>query len=292
MKGHSKAVAAAMVAALALAVGAPSAATAAPSGDASAKAAQSTKTLNSRLNKARRDLRRYGRLISQLRSGLGQTNAGANGLRQQLAGLTNALVTLDGGLKSLTSTVSGVTTAATTALTSLRTLVTATEYGVVQIYNAGAPVPGMFVATPDLPDAVQQGTVSAQFINAGVPFVATARVAIRSAESDGTGADLPAAACRVTLTQAGGAGGSGFTTSNPNAGLSGAPFYQIPNKSPQTSTVPAEAGFPFGPIPSDNLVDLTTGTNSTGTTTVGAGGALTVNLSCVDTTPSTTDPSA
>jgi hypothetical protein len=123
-------------------------------------------------------------------------------------------------------------------------------------------------------------------------------VGVRSAESDGTG-DVPAAHCRVTVVA-----GANSTTSTPNAALGGAPFYPIDAKSTQTSTAPANAGFPFGEKTSgadaDNLTYLTDteqpGGNAeapTGTpATVSAGQPYTVSLSCVDLSPDATNPSA
>ena len=99
--------------------------------------------------------------------------------------------------------------------------------------------------------------------------------------------------------------GGSTTTSKPNAALGGAPFYGLA-KSAETSTDAANAAFPFGPKTSgtdaDNLVDLTDtggsgnafapGGAGTEATAAGAGARIDVQLSCVDTTPSTTDPTA
>jgi uncharacterized protein YoxC len=178
-------------------------------------------------------------------------------------------------------------TAAGAGLTSLKTLVTSTEYGIGQVFIAGNPAGGAFVVTPDIPDAVQQAQTSQTFI-AGAAGALTVKVGVRSAETDGTGASNPAADCRVTVT----AGNTG-TTSTPNAGIGGAPFYPIDNKSPQTSST--EQGFPFGPISTDQLTDLTAAGNSAspaGAATATAGLPYQVTLSCVDLSPSATDPSA
>jgi hypothetical protein len=160
------------------------------------------------------------------------------------------------------------------------------------VFIGGNPEPGAFVVTPDIPDAVQQAQVTNQFIASQAGAI-TLRVGIRSAESDGTSGADPAASCRVTILQEGAAPNA--RTSLPNPDLGGAPFWQIQNKSPQTSTDPAQAGFPFGLISTDQTADLTTGANSTapaGSPSATAGLPFTVSLSCVDTTPSTTDPSA
>jgi hypothetical protein len=160
------------------------------------------------------------------------------------------------------------------------------------VFIGGNPEPGAFVVTPDIPDAMQQAQVTNQFIASQAGAI-TLRVGIRSAESDGTSGADPAASCRVTILQEGAAPNA--RTSLPNPDLGGAPFWQIQNKSPQTSTDPAQAGFPFGLISTDQTADLTTGANSTapaGSPSATAGLPFTVSLSCVDTTPSTTDPSA
>ncbi len=204
-----------------------------------------------------------------------------DGLNQLKAGLVAA----GAGLSALKDGLE----AAGAGLNSLKTLATSTEYGIGQVFIAGAPAGGAFVVTPDIPDAVQQAQTSQTFV-AGAAGVVTVLVAVRSAESDGDGT-IAAAHCRVTVVT-----GGNSTTSIPNAALGGAPFYAIADKSPQTSTDPAEAGFPFGPIPSDVLVNLTAADNSanpTGTpATAVAGVPYTVSLSCVDTSPSTSDPSA
>jgi hypothetical protein len=177
-------------------------------------------------------------------------------------------------------------------LEGLKSLATSTEYGVGQVFIGGNPEGGAFIVTPDIPDAVQQAQSTAQFI-AQQSGAITVRVGIRSAESDGTGGDNPAAACRVTIVQEGAAPNA--RTSLPNPDLGGAPFWQIQNKSPQTSTDPAQAGFPFGLIATDQTTDLTSGANSTapaGSPSATAGTPFTVTLSCVDTSPSAADPTA
>ena len=164
-----------------------------------------------------------------------------------------------------------------------------------QLSVGGTAVPGAFVVTPDIPDTVQQAQASGSFnawTNTGAITIA---VAVRSAESDGDGT-VAAAHCRVTGTDQAGR----IVTSSPNAGLNGAPFYPINTKSALTSTDAGNAGFPFGPkttgADADHFVDLTdVGTNATqplGATNVAAGSNVLIQLACVDTTPSTTDPSA
>ena len=173
-------------------------------------------------------------------------------------------------------------------LTSLKTLAGATEYGFAQLTvldPAPNPQEGSFVVTPDIPDAVQQAMTTQQFIaqQAGDLVVS---YGVRSGESDGTGASLPAAVCKVTVNNEGGE----IATTGPNGSLGGLPFQPVNTKSALTSTDPANAGFPFGLKTVGADADQTT-TLAT-TVTVAAGAAYTVGLSCVDTSASTTDPSA
>lgn len=177
-------------------------------------------------------------------------------------------------------------------LNSLKTLAGATEYGIGQVVviEAGPspnPQEGSFVVTPDIPDAVQQAQTTQQFIaqQSGALIVL---VGVRSGESDGTGSSLPAAHCKVTLTNEGGA----TQTSDPNGSLGGLPFQPVNTKSSLTSTDPANAGFPFGLKTSGADADSTTQHPAAPTVTVTAGDTYTVGLSCVDTSASSSDPSA
>jgi hypothetical protein len=144
---------------------------------------------------------------------------------------------------------------------------------------------GSFIVTPDIPDAAQQAQSTQQFVAANTGTL-TVSYGVRSNETDGTGAANPAALCRTTVTNEGGATES--TTGGPVPGL--AAFVPINTKSSLTSTDPANAGFPFGPKTSgtdaDNLTTLNTAIAVT------TGDTYTVGMSCVDTSPSPTDPSA
>ena len=173
-------------------------------------------------------------------------------------------------------------------LTSLKTLATSTEYGfgqVIVLTPGATPQLGSFLVTPDIPDAVQQAQTTQQFVaqhtgSLGVLF------GVRSAESDGTGSSNPAAHCKVTVTNEGGS--TETTAANPSLG--GLPFQPVDVKSAQTSTDPANAGFPFGLKTSGSDADSTvTFVSSIGVT---AGDTYTAGLSCVDTSASSTDPSA
>jgi hypothetical protein len=235
--------------------------------------------------------------IAALTTAVGDQTKSLADLQTLTTGIDNRLKLIEGGvpqvldgLTKLQAAALALKTGLETAgagLVSLKTLATSTEYGIGQVFINGTAAGGAFVVTPDIPDAVQQAQTSQTFI-AGSAGTLTVKVGVRSAESDGTGSSNPAAVCRVTVT----AGNTG-TTSAPNAGLNNAPFYPIDNKSPQTSTT--ETSFPFAPISTDQLTDLTTGTNSAspaGAATATAGLPYQVTLSCVDLSASTSDPSA
>jgi X-X-X-Leu-X-X-Gly heptad repeat protein len=173
-------------------------------------------------------------------------------------------------------------------LNSLKTLATSQEYGFGQliVLNPGPNAEaGSFVETPDIPDAVQQAQTEQQFVAQHTGNLAVA-YGVRSNESDGTGASNPAAVCKVTVTNAGGT--TQTTAANPSLG--GLPFQPVNNKSAMTSTDPANAGFPFGLKQTGADADQTT--TFVSTVPVTAGATYTVGLACVDTSPSTTDPSA
>lgn len=176
-------------------------------------------------------------------------------------------------------------------LTSLQQLATSQEYGIGQVIVAEPtpnPQEGSFIETPDIPDTVQQGMTTQQFVAQQTGALVVA-YGVRSNETDGTGAATAAAAaaaCKVTVTNEGGT----TETTAPNATLGGVPFQFVPTKSTLTSTVPANAGFPFGlktvAPDADNTVTFATAV------TVTLGDTYTVGMSCVDTSPSATDPSA
>jgi hypothetical protein len=175
-------------------------------------------------------------------------------------------------------------------LTSLKTLATSQEYGIGQVIvltPGPSPQVGSFVETPDIPDAVQQAQTTQQFVATSTGNLAVA-YGVRSNESDGTGAAKPAAVCKVTVTNEGGT----TETTLPNAALGGQPFQPVNNKSAMTSTTPANAGFPFG-LKTDNTAgDADQTTTFVSSVAVTNGDTYTVGLSCVDTSPDATDPSA
>ncbi len=176
-----------------------------------------------------------------------------------------ALTDLRDGLLALKD---GLTTAGA-GLQKLAAFTAADEYGVVQIASGAnsAPIPGCFYETGNIPDNVQDAMVTGTcIVPSGVAGGDALHVlaAVRSNESDGV-AGPPAVAAgvagivalKVTSTNLGGGGAEStthFGGTNPNAALGGAPAVAIPLKSAPTSTT--ETGFPFGPISTDNFVDL------------------------------------
>jgi hypothetical protein len=172
-------------------------------------------------------------------------------------------------------------------LNSLKTLAGATEYGFAQVIvlePAPNPQEGSFVVTPDIPDAVQQAQAYQTFVAQQTGAVAVA-YGVRSGESDGTGSSNPAALCKVTVNN----GGATETTA-PNAAIGNQPFQPVNTKSALTSTEPANAGFPFGVKSSGTDADQTT-TLVTSVNVV-ANNPYNIGLSCVDTSASSSDPSA
>jgi hypothetical protein len=197
------------------------------------------------------------------------------------------------GLSQLKDAATQLKTGLETAgagLTSLKTLAGATEYGIGQVIvlePAANPQEGSFVVTPDIPDAVQQAQTSQQLVAQQSGALAVA-YGVRSGESDGTGSSLPAAHCKVTVTNE--AGDIATTAANPSLG--GLPFQPVNTKSALTSTTAANAGFPFG-LKTDNTAgDADVTTTFVSSVNVAAGDSYEVALSCVDTSASSSDPSA
>jgi hypothetical protein len=217
--------------------------------------------------------------------------AGVDGINAQIAAIvpavTKALTDLQAGLLQLKA---GLETAGA-GLTSLKTLATSQEYGFGQLLTSTGGPPtaeaGSFVVTPDIPDAVQQAQTTQQFVaqHNGVLIVA---YGVRSNETDGTGASNPAALCKVTVTNEGGT----TETTAPNGAIGGLPFQPVPNKSAMTSTTTANAGFPFGLKTDNTASDADQTVTFASTVAVATGDTYTVGLSCVDTSPSASDPSA
>ena len=175
--------------------------------------------------------------------------------------------------------------AAGAGLNGLKTLATSTEYGFGQVVVGATAQGGSFVVTPDIPDAVQQAQTTQEFISQTAGDI-TVLYGVRSFESDGTGAALPAAHCKVTVTNEGGT----TETTAPNPGLGGVPFQPVETKSVPTSTVPANAGFPFGLKTAAPDADVTQALVTTVPVVVGE--TYTVGMSCVDVSPDAADPSA
>lgn len=205
----------------------------------------------------------------------------ANSLDADRKTLNGTLI--PGFVSALTQLRDGLT-AAGAGLTSLQKLATSTEYGFGQVVVGATPQGGSFVVTPDIPDAVQQAQTEQQFIAQTAGNI-TVLYGVRSFETDGDGT-TPAAVCKVTVTNEAGV----TQTTAANTALGGLPFQPVPTKSAPTSTVAANAGFPFGLKTAAPDADETVPFNST--VAVAPADTYTVGMSCVDTSPSSTDPSA
>ena len=296
-----------LVAVLAASLLLTAAAVPASAADPTAKAAVSKKKLNRDLRKVRvrtttaeRRIRAINTTIAALqalangnKTGLDFLNSAAPQLVNGLTQLRDGSLQLKAGLEQAGAGLVALRDATTAGFNTVRTSLTSTEYGIAQAIviedPTGTPAPnpqeGSFVQTPDVPDAVQQAQVTQQFVaqQAGVLAIA---YGVRSGESDGTGAELPAAHCRVTVTDSSGAVGS----TGPNAAFGGLPYQAVNDKSALTSTDAANAAFPFGLKTSGADADKTT--TLTTSVPVSAGEVYTLGLACVDVSPDANNPSA
>jgi hypothetical protein len=292
--------------------------------NAPATSAQSRRTLARRINsvrrrttRAERRLRALGatvtRDVAALRAAIasGDTTID-NKINTIVATVTPVLVRLGEGLTQvgdgLLALKTGVETlaAATTggfaevsagfdeveaALTDIGDFLGATEYGFGQVTIGANAQGGSFVVTPNIPDDVQQAQTHQRFV-AQHSGDLNVLYGVRSNENDGTGASNPAAHCKVQVTNE---DSSETAATAPNVGLGGVQFQPVNDKSAVTSTVPANAGFPFGLKlnavgPPAGEEDKTT-TLAT-TVTVAAGDVYFVDMSCVDISPDADDPEA
>jgi hypothetical protein len=266
---------------------------------AASRSASREQVQNHRITRVVRQARDTTLKVASVAGKLGNLDKIVAGNGQKLIELDALTKNVDGRLKGIEASVPAVLdaltklkdglTAAAAGLNSLKTLATSQEYGFGQLLTSTGGPPtaeaGSFIETPDIPDTVQQAMTEQQFVaqHNGVLIVL---YGVRSNESDGTGASNPAANCKVTVTNK--AGTTQTTAANPNFG--GLPFQPVPNKSAMTSTDPANAGFPFGLKQNGTDADQTVTFAST--VAVAAGDTYTVGLSCVDTSPSSSDPSA
>ncbi|MEA2171983.1 MAG: hypothetical protein QOF76_5283 [Solirubrobacteraceae bacterium] len=173
--------------------------------------------------------------------------------------------------KSLKDLADGLTTAGA-GLTKLGSAAAAQEYGVIKLQLGGVDLPGAILVSPDIPDDSNGTTVTGTLIGS-IPATTpakpiTVRAGIRSGESDGTGAALPAGqagivSMRIDSPNAALEGGgnaasppaAGFylpLTSAANATYGGAPVYDIPDKAPRVDATPNPLT-----IPTEKTIDLT-----------------------------------
>ena len=261
-----------------------------------AKAAKITpEQLRRRVVKTERSIRGTRTAIATLlalsksnKTGVDFLIGAAPALVNGLTALRDGSLQLKAGLETVGAGLLALKAGTEAGFASVKTSLTSTEYGFGQVLVL-TPGPtaqaGSFVETPDIPDAVQQAQTEQQFLAQHSGDLAVA-YGVRSGESDGTGAANPAAYCKVTVTNEAGA----TQTTAGNATFGGLPFQPVNTKSALTSTDPLNAGFPFGLKTSGADADQTTTFIST--VPVTAGDTYTVGLSCVDTSASSTDPSA
>jgi hypothetical protein len=251
--------------------------------------------------------KKQNKSIGALVKGLAKTNKNVKAANKKLTAITatigsqgKSITDVDTRLKTIESSVPIVTKALTdlqtglttvgAGLTSLKTLATSTEYGFGQVVVVSAgpvlhPQVGAFVETPNVPDDVQQAQTTQQFKNGPDAGNLLVSYGVRSTESDGDGT-TPAALCRVWVTNT--AGTTDQTA--PNVGLGGLPFQPVLTKSATTSTTAGNTGFGFGLKQNPPDADVTQ--NFVSTVPVAANETYTVGMSCIDTSASTTDPSA
>lgn len=257
----------------------------------SKKERKAEKRQNAKIAKAVKRLAAIQKAAKALAATVTTQGAGLDGVKTFADQIDARLKLIEGAapqiIDGLAALKAGLETAGA-GLTKIQTFLGSTEYGIGQLIvltPAPDPQEGSFIVTPDIPDTVQQAQATQQFVAQQSGNLAVA-YGVRSGESDGTGADKPAAFCKVTVTNA--AGATETTAANPNLG--GLPFQPVNTKSALTSTDPLNAGFPFGL--KTNGADADSTTTFVSTVAVTATQTYTVGLSCVDTSPDAADPSA
>jgi uncharacterized phage infection (PIP) family protein YhgE len=267
-----------------------------PAMDASAltkKQRSAEKKQNKKIQRALNGVATVGKNLATLASALDDEKGKSSGIDARLKVIEGGVPQVFDALTKLADAAAQLKTGLETAgagLTSLKTLATSQEYGfgqVVVLVGGTTPTPegGSFIVTPDIPDAVQQAQTQQDFVaqHTGTLIVS---YGVRSNETDGTGASNPAALCRVFVRNKADA----IEQTAANGALGGLPFQPVNTKSPMTSTDPMNTSFPFGLKTVGPDADVTQ--NLTTMVAVTAGDPYTVGMSCVDTSPSTTDPSA
>ena len=210
-----------------------------------------------------KDNKVFGEAIKNLRQASDETNF-------SVSTLAGAAVEALGALKD--------------GLTTVADSYTNFEYGVVQVIKPdGTAAAGQFLATPRIDPTVEQSTVTGQFAHTvAATGVMKLSVAVRSA-NPAANDKASTVLCRVTGSLPNG----GFVTSAPNADANNLPFYPVERSNlVPAKGAPSEASFPVSLTPYDNVVDMTTSSNSAGSlTSAGAtasgAGVLHVTLSCL-----------
>lgn len=274
---------------LALAVGVPTAAAGPKLDKKQNKAIKKQNRTNKKQGKA---IKRGNKAVSNIRKAAKATDEAIAALKivaeRGDKNATGILALAPSIVKGLTDLQTGLV-AAGAGLNSLKTLAGSTEYGfgqviVVQAGPTFVPQVGAFVVTPNIPDDAQQAQTEQTF-EADDTGTLLVQYGVRSNETDGDGT-VPAALCKVTVINQSNA----HQSTADNAAIGNLPFQPVLTKSTVTSTVVGNEGFPFGLKTVAPDADVTQ--NLATAIPVTAGEVYTVDMSCVDTSPSATDPSA
>ena len=301
-----------------------------------------TKSLNTRLTKTNKSLTSTRKSLSTLSKNLGALSARMKTSEGNLALLLGAAPQLVSGLQTLATAVQtqiapgllqlkdALEKQVSPALTQLgdavqnqipaaikdnvTKLAGSNEYGVVLPTLGGTPITGAAPLTSsNIPDdanqAVLTGTVTVPLGPSAAATAVNLMAAIRSGESDGTGAANPAAwAGLVSMRVAdktpnvtvggGGPGGMPITSAqNMPAPTSGLPVYPINTKSPLVDATPNPLAFPTGTGQNIDLTsNLATGFNpitlATDATPGGGWAVVEYTVRFVDLTASASDLTA
>jgi hypothetical protein len=268
---------------------------------------------NKKIKKANRNAKRAHRRIAALKEWNESLNDWNQSQETTLRSLESTVGTIIAGVPAIVGGLQTIQSvledqvgpgllALEAGLRSLADFVTADEYGIMQVTTSapGDPggaqtaVPGCFYQTPNIPDNVQGAYMTGQCLMSGVGAgrIIHFMAGVRSNENDGTPSRGPVAVAGVVAYEQMSAACAGTPcailagggATGPNAGLGGAPAVPIPSRSQMTNT--SETSFPFGPVSTDNLVNLTQDATFTGTpadpTQAAAGNPIRFTIRFVD----------
>ncbi len=291
------------------------------------KLARDVRTVKRRSARNRRNIIALSKTLTGLGTELRNAITGGDKtIDDKINGIVNVvtpvLTRLGGGLTELATGVQTLAAATTkgfedvkagfgeveAALTDIGDFLGASKYGIVQIAvpdnlasdpddanSAPDPVPGCFYVTENMSDEVQPATLAGNCALTGVdPGAQLLFLAgIRSNENDGTGGTDPAGTAGIIAYEQRNATGSlvgGGAT--PVVSAQTGPTVPIPNESPVTNT--AETSFPFGPVSTDQLVNIADAATFQGTpdppVAAGTGNFIDFTMRFLDLSASADDP--